>query len=194
MLRLTSSFLNNSNSSSSRVHSHVTFEVISWMLGLLIRVYYVGVLKYMGCLICQKHRGEVSVAGGVIFEDDLAYAGHVGIRERQSTAYLGYLMVETKCHVPSLADLTDPEAQALGLLIIHLSKALKETEGAEHIYVFVLGHHVPHLHIHIVLRYPGTPRKYWGINVDKWADAPRGGPKKIELVCARLRAHLKRMR
>lgn len=134
------------------------------------------------------------MAGGAIFEDDLVYAGHVGISEEQSTAYLGYLMAETKRHIPSLAELTDPEAQALGLLVAHLSKALKATEGAEHVYAFVLGHHMPHLHIHIVPRYLGTPRKYWGINVDEWPDAPRGDRKKIEAVCARLRAYLKRMK
>ena len=149
--------------------------------------------KSTDCFICRKHRGEVLVAGGAIYEDDLVYAGHVKIREGQSTVYLGYLMVETKRHIPSLADLTDTEAQALGLLVARLSRALKAGEGAEHVYAFVLGHHVPHLHIHVVPRYPGTPRKYWGVNVDEWPDAPRGGPKEIEMVCERLRAYLKRI-
>ncbi len=37
-------------------------------------------------------------------------------------------MAETKRHVPELADLTDEEAQAIGLLMIRLSRALRESE------------------------------------------------------------------
>ena len=132
------------------------------------------------------------LSGGAIYEDNLVYVGHAQMREGQSTAYLGYLMVETKRHVRSLADLTDTEAQALGLLVARLSRALKASEGAEHVYAFVLGDHVQHLHIHVVPRYPGAPRKYWGLHVDEWPDAPRGGPSEIESLCARLRVYLKR--
>jgi len=39
------------------------------------------------CFVCRKHRGEVVVPGGAIYEDDLVYAGHAQIRERQSTVY-----------------------------------------------------------------------------------------------------------
>lgn len=62
------------------------------------------------CLICRKHRGEVSPSGGAIYQDDLVYAGHAQISEGQSTAYLGYLMAEPKRHTPGLADLTDAAA------------------------------------------------------------------------------------
>lgn len=144
------------------------------------------------CFICRKHQEQVLIPGGAIFQDDLIYAGHVRIREGHSKAYLGHLTVETKRHIPSLAELKDTEAQALGISIAYLSRALKEREGAEHIYAFVLGHQVPHLHVHIVPRYPGTPRKYWGVNVEEWADAPKGGKQEIEALCARLRAYFKR--
>jgi histidine triad (HIT) family protein len=50
---------------------------------------------------------------------------------------------------------------------------------------------VPHLHIHIVPRYPGAPPKYWEVHVDEWPDAPRGGPKEIEAISERLRYYLK---
>lgn len=144
------------------------------------------------CFICRKHRGEILIPGGAIYEDDLVYAGHAQIREGQSTAYLGYLMVEPKHHAPSLADLTDAEAQALGLLVAYLSRALKASEGAKHIYAFVLGDRMPHVHIHVVPRYPGAPHEYWGMHVDEWPDAPHGGPQKMADLCARLRAHLEK--
>lgn len=142
------------------------------------------------CFICRKHRGEISVPGGAIYEDDLVYAGHAQVGEGQVTAYLGHLLVEPKRHAPGLADLTDTEAQALGLLVARLSRALKSGTGAEHIYAFVLGHHVSHLHIHLVPRYPGTPHEYWGVHVDEWPGAPRAGPPGIAALCARLRARL----
>src|ERR671933_439099 len=117
------------------------------------------------CFVCCKHRGEIQIPGGSIYEDELVYAGHGAIPEGQPSMYLGYLFVEPKRHTPGLADLTDREAQALGLLVTRLSRALKTSEHAEHIYCFVLGDHVLHLHIHLVPRYPGTPREYWGLRV-----------------------------
>jgi diadenosine tetraphosphate (Ap4A) HIT family hydrolase len=144
------------------------------------------------CFICRKHRGEFHLPGGAIYEDDLLYAGH--IFNESGPTYLGYLMAELKRHAPGLADQTDEEARALGMLVAHLSQALKASEGAEHIYALVLGDHVPHLHVHVVARYPGAPREYWGLHVDEWPNAPQGGPEEIEAVCQRLRQALQRER
>jgi histidine triad (HIT) family protein len=146
------------------------------------------------CIICRKHRGEVIIPGGAIYEDDLVYAGHAQIRDGQAAAYLGYLMAETKRHAPGLADLTDAEAAALGVLVAHLSRALQATEGAEHVYAFVIGDGVPHVHVHVVPRYPGAPREYWGVRVDEWPEAPHGGPEAMAALCERLRAHLSPLR
>ncbi len=142
------------------------------------------------CFICRKHRGEITIPGGAIYEDDLVYAGHL-LPDPHST-YLGYLMAETKRHTPGLAELTDQEAQALGLLVTRLSRALKACEKAEHIYTFVLGHHVPHVHIHVVPRYPGAPQEYWGTRVDEWPAAPHGGDAEIAALCERLRLYLQK--
>ena len=147
-------------------------------------------LSSTDCFICRKHRGDISTPGGAIYEDHLIYAGHAQIPEGHTAAYLGLLLVEPKRHAQGLADLTDAEAQALGLVVTRLSRALKASEGAEHIYSFVLGHHVPHLHIHVAPRYPGAPREYWGVHVDEWPAAPHGGPQEIAALCARLRAYL----
>ncbi len=142
------------------------------------------------CLVCRKQRGDFTIPGGAIYEDELVYASHAQVREGESTAYLGYLMAEPKRHAPGLADLTDHEAQALGLLVMRLSRALEATEGAEHVYAFVLGDGVPHVHVHVVPRYPGAPKEYWGVHVDEWPDAPQGGPVEMSALCQRLRAHL----
>ncbi len=116
------------------------------------------------------------------------YASHIG--QEGQPAYLGYLMVETKRHTPGLADLTNDEAQAVGLLVTRVSRALKACTTAEHVYEFVLGHDVPHLHIHVLPRYPGAPREYWGTRTNEWPDAPRGGEMEIAALCERIRAYL----
>jgi histidine triad (HIT) family protein len=142
------------------------------------------------CFICKKHRGEIYIPGGAIYEDALVYAGHVRLSE-QGDAYLGYLMAEPKRHAAGLADLTEEEAQALGWLITRLSKALKDCMASEHVYAFVLGDGAAHLHVHLVPRYPGAPRHYWGFHVDEWPDAPRGGTEKVEALCQRVREYLR---
>jgi len=68
-----------------------------------------------------------------------------------------------------------------------VAKALLNTEDMEHIVTFVIGDGVPHVHIHIIGRYPGAPRAYWGTKVDEWPQAPRGKEPEIALVSDRLR-------
>lgn len=144
------------------------------------------------CLICRKQRGEVPVPGGWIYENELLTVCHMYYPTGEpDTTYLGYLIIENKRHAPGLAELTDEEAQAIGLMASRLARALKASEGAEHIYEFVFGHDVSHLHIHIVARRDSAPREYWGMRVDEWPAAPHGGLPEIEGLCERLREYLR---
>lgn len=140
--------------------------------------------------MCDKHAGRVELPGGALYRDALVYASHGIIPEGKSRTYLGTLFVEPLRHVPGLADLSDAEAERVGLVCTRLARALVESEGAEHVYVWVLGHHVDHLHVWLVPRYPGTPREYWALRVAEWPDAPLGGATEIEALCARIRATL----
>jgi diadenosine tetraphosphate (Ap4A) HIT family hydrolase len=142
------------------------------------------------CLVCGKHRGEIELAGGAIHETDLIFASHAQLWRGETDHYLGHLFVETKRHVPELGGLTDDEAQAVGLWTSRLARALMHTEGAEHVYSFVIGDGVPHVHVHVIGRYPGAPRDYWGPKVDEWPGAPRGGAPEIAQVADRIRAYL----
>jgi histidine triad (HIT) family protein len=140
------------------------------------------------CFVCRKHRGEEPVPGGPLYEDDLVYASHVYHAENP-TPYLGHLIVEPKRHAPGLADLTDEEGQAVGMLAARASRALY-AEGAEWVYALVLGHHIPHLHLHLVPRYPGTPEEYRDpMRIDEWEGAKHGGPEQVADLADRLRAH-----
>ncbi len=114
------------------------------------------------CFICDKHGQGDAAQGGVIYENKLVYAGHVHALTGP-TAYRGHLVVEPKRHAAGLGDLTDEEAGAVGRLINRLAGVLKQVVGAEHVYAFGYGGGVPHLHVHLVPRYPGTPREYWGL-------------------------------
>ena len=138
------------------------------------------------CPICVKQQG--SVTGGPIYGDELIFAHHVcGDREDN---FLGYVRLETRRHVPSFAELTPVEAQTVGMLTSRLSRALKQCTGADHVYVFFYGDHVPHLHLHIFARYPGTPEEFWRERVDEWSGSPKGGPAEVAALCERLRSAL----
>jgi diadenosine tetraphosphate (Ap4A) HIT family hydrolase len=128
--------------------------------------------------------------GGIVFEDGLVYASHSMFPPGQAKAYLGYLIVEPKRHVEGLQNLTKRESESLGVLITRLSRALTVSEKAEHVYLFLLGHHTPHLHYHLLPRYANTPREWWGVRLDDWPEAPRGGTAEIAALCARLRRYL----
>ena len=142
------------------------------------------------CFICRKHRGEIESPGGAVYEDELVYAGHAFIPDGKDAAYLGMLLLEPKRHAANWGDLTDAEGAALGRAAVKLARALVAACGAEHVYSFVLGHSIDHLHMFLIPRYPDTPREFWGLNVDDWPGAPRGGLEEIGALCEKVREAL----
>jgi histidine triad (HIT) family protein len=141
------------------------------------------------CFICSKHAGAIQTSGSTIYEDNYVFVGHID--QGEEPAYLGHVMIDLKRHAPTLGDMTMEEAQAFGMIMAKVSKALKESEGAEHIYSLVSGNSVPHLHMHIVPRYPGTPRQFWGVmDVHDWPEARYGNNAEITNLCNRLKATL----
>ncbi len=142
------------------------------------------------CVVCRKHRGETVLWGGVIYQDDLLFISHAQCWGDATEVYLGYLFIEPRRHVTGLPDLNEAEAQAIGLFTSRLARALTQTEGVEHVYAFVIGDGAPHVHVHVVGRYPGAPRQYWGPRVDEWPGAPRGKKEEVEAVAARIRQFL----
>lgn len=144
------------------------------------------------CFICRKHRSGDAFGCGVIFEDDLVFASHIGV-DGEGVAYLGHVFVETRRHVAGLGQLSADEASAVGLLVNDLSSALRAA-GAEHVYAHVYGDGVPHLHVHLIPRYPGTPREYWPLRITESPDAPRGGSERIRELSHRLGEEVRTVR
>jgi len=141
------------------------------------------------CFICEKHAGNIATAGAVIYEDEFFYVGHIDRDGKPN--YLGHIMIDLKRHVPTLAEMSVHEAGAFGIMMARVSKALKESEGAEHIYSLISGNSVPHLHMHLVARYPNTPLNYWGVmDVYDWEEAPMGTNDEVVALCHRLKAYL----
>lgn len=145
----------------------------------------------LDCPVCRKHRGEVEIPGGVIYQNELIFVSHAQLWNNENEHYLGHVFVESKRHVAEVADLTAEEARAIGLYTSRIAKGLLYSEKMEHIYVFVIGDGVPHVHYHVIGRYPGAPREFWGPKVDEWPGAPQGTSSEIAMVAGRLRAFLK---
>ena len=139
------------------------------------------------CPICQKHRGERPLAGGIIFENDLILISHAQLFGDEKDHYLGHLFIETKRHVAGLAHLSEEEAAAIGIHTSRMAGALLHTLEMEHVYSFVIGDGAPHFHVHVIGRYVGAPREYWGSKVDDWPGAPRGREPEMQKVCDEIR-------
>ncbi|HET6834171.1 MAG TPA: HIT family protein [Acidimicrobiales bacterium] len=133
----------------------------------------------------------MDVPGDFVWEDELVVATHrILIEPNGDTVrdvYLGHVLIEPRRHTPELGDLTDAEAAALGVASAHLSRALMSVLPAEHVYAAVVGDRVPHLHLQLLPRYPGTPPEYWWDRVDEWPDAPRGDAAAVDRLVKRLR-------
>jgi histidine triad (HIT) family protein len=147
------------------------------------------------CFVCRKHRDRGPfVPGGAVAEDELILVSHVVTPEvlglDGTIAYLGRLFVEPLRHASGLADLTDHEARRVGLWCTRATRTLREVSGAEHVYMAVGGDEVPHLHVHLLPRFPGTPREYWGARVNQWPHARRGNTAEIEAFVSELRRHI----
>ena len=137
------------------------------------------------CLICEKHK---NFPVPVIAEGKYCYLVHYQTSPETPKMYKGHLFIETKKHCSTYAQLTDEEAQEVGLMIQKGSKALTSVLKPEHLYTLNLGHMVDHLHIHLIPRYAGTPEEYWGgLNLHNWPEAPLIGKEEIEKLSVELK-------
>ena len=57
-------------------------------------------------------------------------------------------------------------------------------------YAAVFGDAVPHLHVHLLPRFAGTPREYWGVHVNRWPQARRGTAVEIEALVRELHTYV----
>lgn len=134
------------------------------------------------------------VPGGFLWLDGAAAAFHVPPLDEigRPRPYLGHLLVVTRRHVARLGELTDNEGAAVGRAAARLARTLTEAGGAEWVYSAVIGTGVPHFHLHLLPRYPGTPPEVAWHQVAEWAGGPHGGAEEIAELVGRLRPRVER--
>lgn len=141
------------------------------------------------CFICQKHKEEIQTVGVKVFEDNYLYVGHID--KAKEVNYLGHIMIDLKRHVATLSEMNPAEAKAFGVMMVRISKALMESEKAEHVYALVSGNSVPHLHMHLVARYPNTPEEFWGpLDVYDSPNARMGDSGEVIKLCNRIKVYM----
>ncbi len=106
------------------------------------------------CSACAEMAGDRSAPGGVIVDDGLWYISH------HTGPYTdpGELIVKTRRHRESLAELTPEEAQALGPLLRAAVRALERVVVAERIYAVSFNERVRHVHFLLLPRTAAMPR------------------------------------
>lgn len=139
------------------------------------------------CLVCDEIDGAVPVLGGHLQDGDMLTVFHCPVIPPATDVFAGYLFVVPRRHATGFADLEDAEAAAIGVAVARWSRAL-EAAGAEHVYVLRLGHAVPHLHVHLVPRWPGTPDDVSWMHADDWPGARRVDSAGAATVVDQLRA------
>ena len=129
------------------------------------------------CIICTKHQNPENVT---VHETEHFIVAHYPTSDENPKMYQGHLFIEPKRHITCYSMINDEEAKELGQLIQKTGQALKQELDADHIYMFSIMHLAPHLHIHMVPRYKGTPEKYWDRNLHDWPLAPKLNAEEIK--------------
>lgn len=141
------------------------------------------------CLICDKHQGEGPLFGPVVWGDDLVVVNHRPALGQERTAYLGYLFVETRRHVPAIDQLTEAEAVAVGRAVWSAARAVRQVLDAEHVFSAIVGREVAHFHQHLMACHRGTPAQIPWHEAVTWDGAPRGSINDLAALAEQLRAH-----
>jgi diadenosine tetraphosphate (Ap4A) HIT family hydrolase len=98
--------------------------------------------------------GEISAPGGTVFDNGLWFVSHhTGLYTDP-----GELIVKTRRHCESLAELTREEAESLGPLLQSAIQALERVVVAERIYAVSFNERIRHVHFLLLPRTRDMPR------------------------------------
>lgn len=128
--------------------------------------------------------------GSLIYEDDLVHVTrHIN---SEGLTYLGAVLIQTKRHTEGgLAELTDAEAQRIGLPVAQISRGLKDLVGATWTYTYCFTEGFRHVHQFVLARYPRITLEYVRLRVDEWKQASRGSPEQVSQLSHQLGARLR---
>lgn len=80
------------------------------------------------------------------------------VRVPHDLPYPGWLVVQARRHVESIADLDPQEAATFGPTVVTTSRAITEVTGAERVYLLVFGENQRHFHALLAARTPEIPQ------------------------------------
>lgn len=124
----------------------------------------------MSCFICGKYQGDRPVQP--IAELEGIALTHIAPSD-DGWAMKGRLIIEPIRHVENPEDLMPQEFSNMGILLQRAMNVLKAHLGAEHVYFFRINEQVKHFHFHVLPRYAGTPKEFWGLKIVDWPDYPK---------------------
>jgi len=104
------------------------------------------------CFTCAVNAGQIQTPGGTVYEDQHWVADH-GV----DRLIRGYMVLKPRRHVHEVADLLPAESASLGRAMQLLHAAMRSALGTDRIYSCSFAETVPHLHFHLLPRYPDMP-------------------------------------
>jgi diadenosine tetraphosphate (Ap4A) HIT family hydrolase len=78
-----------------------------------------------------------------------------------SSEVLGFSYLEPRRHITAITGLDGDEARTLGTVIGRCTAALRDSTGAEQVYVYVFGSGIPHLHFMLAPHRQGDALSDW---------------------------------
>ena len=98
------------------------------------------------CILCRGVEGDAELGRVQVWEDE---RWRLTTSIHPSETARGFSFLEPKRHIPDITALDGAEATTFGAVIGRVTAALKESTGAELVYVYVFGGHIDHLHLHL---------------------------------------------
>lgn len=136
------------------------------------------------CSICEKHK---ILKDFVIFETEDLVVAHGPTSAEQPEVYAGYFFIEPKNHITHLHQLSDRQAELIGLWSKRLSQVHKDFFDVDQTYYFKFADITPHLHVHVYPRHKNTPSDILGESVRFWSEAPKFNREEVLKFCEAVR-------
>src|SRR3712207_1630021 len=105
------------------------------------------------CPACAEIAGETSAPGGIVFENGQWFVSH----HTGPFTDPGELIIKSRRHCESLAELTSQEGESLGPVLRSAVQALERVVAAERIYVVSFNERLRHVHFLVLPRTRDMP-------------------------------------
>lgn len=105
------------------------------------------------CPLCAGEELDDALMRTEVWSDNLWRLTTAKVSEVAGFSYL-----EPRRHIPDMAGLDGEESTTFGEALARACSAIKEATGSDHVYAYVFGDDLPHLHVQLAPhREPGSP-------------------------------------